>query len=506
MAHKPLNILLITSDQQHWSLLGCLNREVKTPHLDRLAAQGTLFRRAYCTNPTCTPSRSSIITGMMPSAHGAWSLGTKLREDVPTVGDVFQAGGYATDLIGKAHFQPLRGTEAYPSLEAYPGLQDLDFWRGFHGPFYGFQHVELNRSHGDEAHVGQHYAAWMEDAGFAGWRKHFRAPTGTTSGEYGAWSLPEEYHYNAWIAERTNARLSRHAGSGTPFFLWASFPDPHPPYLVPEPWASMFDPDELTLPGPVPGEHDLNPEHFRKTQEENPDFGLMANEQPNGNSGHGCHSHLKSPSERARDLALYYGMMAMTDHYVGKILAHLEETGMADNTLVLFTSDHGHLYGQHGMTAKGPFHYEDLIRVPMIVRWPGHVPEGRQSDALQSLVDLSPTFLAAAGIGIPPFMCGVNQLPVWTGACESARSDVVVENRHQPNAIHMRTYVDSRYKLTIYRSQPYGELFDLLEDPGEVRNLWNDPASSGLRSDLTRKLLDAVMANEPIWMPRVGSA
>jgi len=103
-------------------------------------------------------------------------------------------------------------------------------------------------------------------------------------------------------------------------------------------------------------------------------------------------------------------------------------------------------------------------------------------------------------------MCGVNQLPVWTGACESARSDVVVENRHQPNAIHMRTYVDSRYKLTIYRSQPYGELFDLLEDPGEVRNLWNDPASSGLRSDLTRKLLDAVMANEPIWMPRVGSA
>ena len=119
MAHKPLNILLITSDQQHWSLLGCLNREVKTPHLDRLAAQGTLFRRAYCTNPTCTPSRSSIITGMMPSAHGAWSLGTKLREDVPTVGDVFQAGGYATDLIGKAHFQPLRWSRQGPASKRW---------------------------------------------------------------------------------------------------------------------------------------------------------------------------------------------------------------------------------------------------------------------------------------------------------------------------------------------------------------------------------------------------
>jgi len=500
------NILLITSDQQHWSQLGCVNPEVKTPNLDRLAGAGMLFRRAYCTNPTCTPSRSSILTGMMPSAHGAWSLGTKLSEGIPTLGDAFQENGYATGLIGKAHFQPLRGTSQYPSLESYPVLQDLDFWRGFHGPFYGLQHIELSRAHGDEAHVGQHYAAWMEDSGFSQWRDHFRRPTGNRSRQYGAWSLPEKYHYNAWIAQRAKARLDCHASSAQPFFLWASFPDPHPPYLVPEPWASMFDPEKLTVPEAAPGEHAANPEHFGKTQEQNPDFGLMANEQPNGNSGHGCHSHVKSRKERARDLALYHGMMAMTDHYIGSILDHLQERGLAENTLVLFTSDHGHLYGQHGMTAKGPFHYEDLIRVPMIARWPGNIPSGSQTEQLQSLMDLPVTFLAAAGLEVPTRMSGANQLPVWTGSGHAVRDSVVVENHHQPTAIHMRTYVDSRYKLTVYCQRDYGELFDLIEDPAEVRNLWNDPSASTLKADLMRRLLDAVMANEPIWMPRIVSA
>lgn len=123
------NILLITSDQQHWSTLGVLNPQIKTPHLDRLAARGTLYRRAYCPNPTCTPTRASIITGMYPSQHGAYSLGTKLMENVPTMGEVLARAGYDTALIGKAHFQQLRGTAEFPSLESYPILQDLAFWK-----------------------------------------------------------------------------------------------------------------------------------------------------------------------------------------------------------------------------------------------------------------------------------------------------------------------------------------------------------------------------------------
>ena len=177
MGDRP-NILLITSDQQHWSTLGCLNPEIDTPHLDRLASEGTLFERAYCPNPTCTPTRASMITGKYPSQHGAWSLGTKLSEDEHTVGEDFQAAGYRTSLIGKAHFQPLQATEEFSSLESYPILQDLDFWRDFTGPFYGFERVRLARNHADEAHVGQHYALWMEEQGLANWRDYYRPPTG----------------------------------------------------------------------------------------------------------------------------------------------------------------------------------------------------------------------------------------------------------------------------------------------------------------------------------------
>ena len=170
------NILLITSDQQHWNTLGCLNPEIQTPHLDTLAQQGTLFNRAYCPNPTCTPTRASIITGKYPSQHGAWSLGTKLSEDEHTVGEDFTDAGYRTALVGKAHFQPLHGTEEFPSLESYPVLQDLDFWRSFDEPFYGFEHVELARNHADEAHVGQHYAIWMEENGLTNWRDYYAPP------------------------------------------------------------------------------------------------------------------------------------------------------------------------------------------------------------------------------------------------------------------------------------------------------------------------------------------
>ena len=125
------NILLITSDQQHWHTMSCLGAEVRTPNLDRLAAGGTVFQRAYCPNPTCTPTRASIITGQYPSQHGAWSLGTKLPESAHTAGEDFIDAGYRTALVGKAHFQQTQEHEDYPSLESYTYLQDLDFWRNY---------------------------------------------------------------------------------------------------------------------------------------------------------------------------------------------------------------------------------------------------------------------------------------------------------------------------------------------------------------------------------------
>lgn len=497
------NILLITSDQQHWNTLGCLNPEIETPHLDALAKDGTLFHRAYCPNPTCTPTRASIITGKYPSQHGAWSLGTKLSEDEHTVGEDFADAGYRTSLVGKAHFQPLHGTDEYPSLESYPILQDLDFWRNFDERFYGFDHVELARNHADEAHVGQHYAIWMEEKGLTNWRDYFSPPTGNAKGQYRTWPIPEEFHYDTWIAERTNALMESYQQNDENFFLWASFFDPHPKYLVPEPWDTMYNPETLTVPSVTPGEHDNNPVHFQLTQQKKPDFSEW---RETGKGVHGFRSHLRDRDELAKDIGIYYGMVSLMDKYIGKILGKLDALGLADNTLVVFTSDHGHFYGQHGLTAKGAFHYEDVIRVPFIARYPDVVPAGKESNALQTLVDLAPSFLSAAGIDIPHPMTGVDQTPVWYGQEEQVRDHIIVENHHEPTTVHVKTYVNDRYKLTVYYNRDYGELFDMQDDPGEINNLWNSPNHAELKADLVMKLLFAEMGKESLGMPRTSGA
>ncbi|MGQ9454462.1 MAG: sulfatase family protein [Armatimonadota bacterium] len=504
MATSPRpNILLITSDQQHWNTLGFLNPEVLTPVLDRLASEGTFFTRAYCVNPTCTPTRASIITGRYPSQHGAWSLGTKLPETELTIGEILSRAGYRTALIGKAHFQPLASTEEYSSLESYPIMQDLEFWRNFRGPFYGFEHVELARNHGDEAHVGQHYAVWMEEKGLKNWRDHFRPPTGNHPPQRGRWSLPLDFHYDCWISEKTNEFLERCALSGDNFFIWASFFDPHPPYLVPEPYDRLYDPEKITLPSVTPGEHGKNPPHFQLTQQQKPDFSAY---RESGFAMHGFHSHIRDKKELAKDIAIYYGMITLMDEHIGRILAKLHELKLEDNTLVVFTTDHGHLYGQHGLIAKGAFHYEDLIRVPLIVRYPGKVPPGTYSNTLISLVDMAPTFLRIVGLEVPRTMTGIDQSDVWFGKKKSVRTHVVVENRHEPTTVYAVTYVEQRYKITVYYNQDYGELFDLDTDPEEINNLWSDQEFAELKSKMLLKLVHALLGNEPMWMPRVAGA
>ncbi len=498
------NVLLITSDQQHWMTLGINNPEIQTPNLDRLAAGGMNFTRAYTVTPPCTPPRASLLTGSYPSQHGAYSLGTKLDDAHPTIGATLSEAGYHTALIGKAHFQPLKGTEEYPSLEAYPVLQDLEFWRTFDRPFYGFDHVELARNHTAEAHVGQHYALWLEEKGCTNWRDYFQTPTGTNDSQDLHWDIPEEFHYDAWIAERTEARLRECAAAGTPFYIWASFFDPHPQYLVPSPWDTMYDPDKLTVPHITEGEHDTNPPHFGMTREEDPDF--SAYQEPEGNAMHGFHSHRHDPKRLSKEIAVYYGMVSLMDKYIGKILDTLDELGLTESTLVVFTTDHGHFYGQHGLIAKGPFHYEDMVKVPLIASMPGTIPAGHSCEALQSLVDLPPTMLDFLGQAVPRFMTGLSQKAVWGGKAARIRDNVIVENRHQPTTVFHRSLINDRYKLTVYYKQPYGELFDLRDDPGEVHNRWDDPAAQSLKSALLLELMHATMGAEPLPMPRIAGA
>ena len=179
--------------------------------------------------------------------------------------------------------------------------------------------------------------------------------------------------------------------------------------------------------------------------------------------------------------------------------------GLAENTLVVFTTDHGHFLGQHGLIAKGPFHYEDMLRLPMIVRLPGKVAAGAVNEDMQSLVDLAPTFLEAAGIAVPGEMQGVSQWSNWQGGPE-ARDFILCENRHNPVMPHVETYVDRRYKITVYRQGRFGELFDLQDDPGEIVNLWDDPASQDLKARMLHAMIQGIMKSEPTRMPRIAGA
>ncbi|WDR05178.1 sulfatase-like hydrolase/transferase [Devosia rhodophyticola] len=264
----------------------------------------------------------------------------------------------------------------------------------------------------------------------------------------------------------------------------------------------MYDPEEMTVGAVMPGEHERNPPHFGKTQEENPDFG----DWHKPHAAHGCSSHLYPEAELKKDKATYFGMISFIDQEVGKLLDRLDALGMTENTLVIFTTDHGHFLGQHGLIAKGPFHYEDMLRIPFIVRQPGTVPAGRVSAALVSLVDLAPTMLDAAGLKVPGEMQGVSQLANWSGGDEPARDFVICENRHNPEMPHVQTYVDQRYKISVYRHGVFGELFDLETDPREINNLWDEPASAGLKQDMLLAMVQGVMRSEPTRMPRIAGA
>ncbi|MBT3378364.1 MAG: sulfatase-like hydrolase/transferase [Lentisphaerae bacterium] len=502
------NILFVTSDQQHYSTLGSTNPRIHTPALDRLCAEGTRFDRAYCVNPTCTPTRATMITGMYPSQHGAWTLGTKLFEDVPTLGDLLShRAGYYTALVGKAHLQPTKTRYGLESIESQPVMRDLDFWRDFTGPWYGFEHVETARMHGCESHAGQHYGIWLEEHGLDNWLDFFDdwPPNREKAQRLRAnrsWALPEELHYTRWTGERTIAQIEQAAQEDRPFYIWSSFHDPHPPYLVPEPWATMYDPDDMQPGCLTEGEHDANPEHFGKTQEPDHDYWQRVRQ---GEAIHGGQPHLRDREELKKDMACYYGMVSFMDQEIGRILDSLDRLGITDNTLVVFTTDHGHFLGQHGLTAKAIHHYEDLLRVPFIVRWPGRVPAGDVSAALQNSVDIAPTFLAAAGLDTPGAMTGVDQLPNWTTG-EPVRTWSVTENHHGTRHFHMRTYIDERYKITVYRDGDDGELFDLQEDPGEVSNLWDVPAASPLKARMLHDFMQATLQSEPMRMPRIAGA
>jgi arylsulfatase A-like enzyme len=274
------NILFISTDQQHYTALGVTDPHPQDAGARPAGARGDALHTRLLSQP-------DLLTDARLAHHRAvsglaWLLGDRRQaaRRCADSGRHFQAHGYRSILVGKAHFQPLKSAPGSESIECQPTLRDLEFWRNFAGPWYGFDHIETARMHANEWLVGQHYALWMEEKGLTNWRDYFQTwppdPNDKYAGPYYMrdalhWDLPEEFHHTHWIGERTIANIEQCAAQDQPFFLWASFFDPHPPYVVPEPWASMYDPADMQPGHYVEGEFAGMPPHFARTREQNPD-------------------------------------------------------------------------------------------------------------------------------------------------------------------------------------------------------------------------------------------
>jgi arylsulfatase len=388
-------------------------------------------------------------------------------------------------------------------LEAEEWPESYVFWntgrlKAMPTPYYGFQSVEISIGHGPGT-TGD-YRRWLRSKDPEAenlWRPEAGRPT--PHGAEQAWhcAIPPELHYNTWVADRTIAFLEEHP-KGEPFFLWCSFPDPHHPYCPPEPWASMYQPDDVLMPTRRQGELETLPPFYKQIYE-------------NGVPVSGRIAPTKMEDAQLREiLALTYGMVSHIDHNVGRILDTLERLGLRHNTVVCFLSDHGDMMGDHFMINKGPFHMEGLLRVPFVWSCPGLFAESVTSSSLVSFLDFAPTILELAGVAIPeglvpaepetenqlPPWPGVSLVPVLTGKARSVQDSVVVENDEDYLGLRLRTLITERYKVTAYAGRPYGELFDLQEDPGELNNLWYDPASQGLKKDLLIRLMERLVETD----------
>lgn len=491
----PFNVLLITTDQQRVDSLSCYGSSfTQTPHLDRLAEEGARFDRAYCANPVCTPARASIFSGQYLSKHGAWNVGMNVPQDLHLLSHHLGAAGYTTHYIGKAHFQAFG---ARPE-QTYEAIHDWEtHYPAFHGPYYGFERVELALGHTLYGIAG-HYGAWVRshisESEVNAFKSARRLGEHNFEGNAWDWHLPTALHNSTWTAERAVDFLKNH-DPDQPFFLSLGFQDPHHPHCLPMDFTRRVDPALVPLPRYTEGELDDKPPHFNLARQGKLEGSLYRGEYPVAGQGGGANFELVEEAEARLGRAYYYSMVRLIDQQMGRVLNCLDEQGLSANTLVIFTTDHGELLGDHGLWMKGPFHYEELVRIPLLMRLPGVIPSGIHIQGLASQVDLAPTVLAILGKHLPslsplPEADGVDLLPVLTGTKPTVQEAVIVECVDDPHGLRLKTVITAGEKMTVYHNQPFGEYYDLKADPGELLNRWSDPAYAPQRQRLFHLLLD----------------
>jgi arylsulfatase A-like enzyme len=480
----PPNILWICTDQQRYDTIGALgNPHVATPNIDRLVAQGVAFTHTYCQSPICTPSRTGFLTGMYPSAVHVNGNGNEYFPDrPPLVTKILADAGYDCALIGKLHL-----ASAYQRIESRVD-DGYSYWQYSHAPR-------------DDWPQGHDYADWVREKG---------GDLGQLSADPDG--VPTELHQTTWCAEKTIEFISQ--GRQGPWLASVNIYDPHPPFNPPAEYRARFDP--AAMPGPLFRESDLEQQRslaavdFQSKVRTPDELDIMSPIVPTSPLNADWLDQEAAGARDARTLqAAYYAMIALIDDQVGRIIATLEETGQRENTVIIFTSDHGEMLGDHGLIQKGCRFYEGLVRVPLICTWPGHFEADTQSDGLVELTDIAPTLLELAGLPVPAYMQGKSLLPILTGAVSEARQRDFVRCEFYDaldlaDGSFATMFRDERYKLVVYHGHGLGELYDLETDPDEFENRWDDPTYATLRMDLMQRSFDASMLAMDRGPQRIG--
>lgn len=516
------NFLIFITDQHRADHLGCYgNPIVRTPNIDALARGGVCFDRAYVATPVCMPNRGSIMTSRMPSIHGARSNGVPLPLEAVTFADLLGEFGYRTALVGKSHLQNME--DAPPLLktpESRAGTQksgtfpearrstidDPAYCQELKAswadpahrltlPYYGFQEVVLCNSHADEC-FGD-WLRWLqrehpELAQRLG-REHGVRDPDFVSPQAWRTHLDEFQYPTHFIADQSQKWIRDHVANhpDQPFALMCSFPDPHHPWTPPGRYWDMYRPEDMPLsPSLLPAEE--HPPHVRW---------LMDERNRGAAKVDGQRLFMATPREIQEMTALTYGMITNIDDRIGMVMETLRECGADRNTVVIFTSDHGDLLGDHGIVLKGPLHYQGLVRVPFIWREPdgdGAVAQVRRDDLVSSL-DLPASILTRAGIASPNGSQGKPLFDPVGAPLGSGRDAVLIEENQQraylgfETPVKVRTLITERHRLSVFGDAQWGELYDLQQDPHELDNLWDAPAAIGIKAELLQRLVCALM-------------
>ena len=443
---KP-NILYLMTDQQRGDCLGCAsNKVIKTPHLDSIAADGVLFTGAYTSTPSCTPARSGILTGLSPWHHGMLGYGRVAGQYPFELPQALRDAGYYLFGIGKMHWYPQKKLRGYHGLlvdesgrAETPGfVSDYRLW-------FKQQAPDLN-----------------PDATGIGWND-YRAK---------AYALPERLHPTTWTGDRAVEFLKDY-NRPEPFLLKVSFARPHSPYDPPQRFLDMYDAEDM--PAPAVGDW-----AGRYAPHDDP---------PKPSLWHGDLGVRQAKESRRA----YYASITFIDEQIGRILKALKDSGRYDNTLIVFFADHGDMLGDHHLWRK-TYAYEGSAKIPMILRWPRSMgADQRRGETLPQPVELRdvlPTFLDVAGAPIPDHLDGRSILELVRGDTSRWRPYIDLEHSMCYNQDHWTALTDGRFKYIYYAYDGREELFDLVRDPRELRNLAGQPASAMALKTWRRRMVE----------------